>query len=43
MEAEGKTPEEADLESSLKAAKVNSANHQHKKVNISELNAKLKE
>jgi hypothetical protein len=41
MEAEDKSQEEIALEESLYKAKMNSQSN-HKKINISELNAKLK-
>ena len=43
MEPETKTAEQLALEQSLKAARVNSEANHHKKVNIAQLNAKLKE
>lgn len=43
MEHESKTEEELALEASLSKAKANSQANYHKKVNINELNARLKE
>ncbi len=43
METENKTEEEAALEASLGKAKANSNANHHQKLNITELNAKLKE
>ncbi len=43
MEAEEKSEEELALDKSLYEAKMNSNANCHKRLNISELNAKLKE
>jgi hypothetical protein len=43
MDHEGKTEDEIALEVSLNKAKANSQTNYHKKIDISELNARLKE
>lgn len=43
MEPEAKSQDEIALDESLYKAKMNSQTNHHKKVNIAELNAKLKE
>jgi hypothetical protein len=42
MESENKTPEELALEESLQKAKVNSHANHHTKIDLAELNARLK-